>query len=87
MKKEKTYDPPDQNFITIGAEHFRCTEVLVLSDFAQQKLLHNYRRDDDCLECSKETALHRFGLFHTAQIDCQGKDLPSPRRKHHLCRC
>ena len=88
MKKEKkTYEPPEQNFITIGAEHFRCAEVLLLSGFAQHILLHNYRREEDCSGCSEEAALHRFGLLHTAQIDCQGEDLPSPRRKHHLCRC
>ena len=26
-----TYEPPDENFITIGAEQFRCAEVLLLS--------------------------------------------------------
>ena len=30
MNKEMTYKPPDENFITIGAEHFRCAEVLLL---------------------------------------------------------
>ena len=33
MNKEKTYEPPDENFSTMGAEHFRCTEVLLLPDF------------------------------------------------------
>ena len=28
---ENTYEPPDENFITIGAEQFRCAEVLLLS--------------------------------------------------------
>ena len=26
-----TYEPPDENFIIIGAEQFRCAEVLLLS--------------------------------------------------------
>ena len=33
MEKEKTYELPDENFITVGAERFRCAEVLLLSDF------------------------------------------------------
>ena len=33
MDKEKTYEPPDENFITVGAERFRCPEVLLLPDF------------------------------------------------------
>ena len=28
---EDTYEPPDENFITIAAEQFRCAEVLLLS--------------------------------------------------------
>ena len=32
MDKEKTYVPPDENFTTIGAERFRCAEVLLLPD-------------------------------------------------------
>ena len=30
MSKETTYEPPDESFITIGAERFRCAEVLLL---------------------------------------------------------
>jgi len=37
MNDENTYEPPDENFITIGAEHFYCAEVLLLSDF-----VHNH---------------------------------------------
>ena len=33
MDKEKTFELPDENFITIGAERFRCAEVLLLPDF------------------------------------------------------
>ena len=33
MDKEKTYEPPDENFITVGAELFRCAEVLLLPAF------------------------------------------------------
>ena len=32
MSKKTTYEPPDENFITIGAERFRCAEVLLLPD-------------------------------------------------------
>ena len=28
MDKEKTYEPPDENFITVGAERLRCVEGL-----------------------------------------------------------
>ena len=30
MSKETTYERPSENFITIGAERFRCAEVLLL---------------------------------------------------------
>ena len=62
MNKENTYEPLDQNFITIGSEHFRCAEVLLLSDFVQKILLHCHRREEDRSECSKETALHWFWI-------------------------
>jgi len=29
-ERGETYEPPDENFITIGAEPFRCAEVLLL---------------------------------------------------------
>ena len=86
MNEEKTYEPPDENFITIGAEHFRCAEVLLLLDLVLYILLHCHRREGDSSECPKEIALHRFGLLHRAHIDCQGEDLRSPRRNHFLCR-
>ena len=66
--------------------HF-CLKIHRLSDETPCVLLHCHRREGDCSECLKETALHRFGLLYRAQIDCQGEDLRSPRRKHHLCRC
>ena len=28
MDKEKTHEPPDENFITVGAKRFRCVEGL-----------------------------------------------------------
>ena len=27
MDKEKTFEPPDENFITVGAKRFRCVDV------------------------------------------------------------
>ena len=33
MDQEKTYEPPDENFITVGAERFCCAEVLLLPNF------------------------------------------------------
>ena len=31
--KQKTYEPPDGNIITVGNEHFRCPEVLFQPSF------------------------------------------------------
>ena len=32
MDKEKTNERPDESFITVVAERFRCAEVLLLPD-------------------------------------------------------
>ena len=72
MNMEKTYEPPDGNFITIGAEHFRCAEVLLCQiPVVQCILFHCYRREGDCSECP-EAVLHVFDydtqLKSTAEI-------------------
>ena len=68
MHKEKTHEPPDENFITIGAEHFRCAEVLLLPDLSGTVcvLFDCHRREGDRSECPKEAVLRQFGLRHTA---------------------
>ena len=73
MKKEKTFEPPEQNFITIGAEHFRCAEVLLLSDFAQHLLLHNYRREEDRSECCKENCVTSFWIIRHSSNPLSGR--------------
>ena len=81
-------EPPDENFITIGANMFAARKCCSCQILYTVSLLHCHIREGDCWECLQErTALHRFGLLHRAQIDCQGEELRSCRREHHLCCC
>ena len=67
MDKEKTYEPPDENFIIVGVEHFRCAEVLHLPDFIGEgaigihdtSLLSNMK----CGVYSRKNFIRRFTGF------------------------
>ena len=69
MDKEKTYEPPDENFIVVCVERFRCAEVLILPDFIGEgamgihdtSLLSNMKCG---IYARKNLPLHRFRLRH-----------------------
>ena len=63
VSKKTTFESPDENFITIGAERFRCAEVLLLPDvIVQCVLFHCHRREGDSL-------VYDTQLKSTAKID------------------